>query len=113
LLPNIEEFSKGPLQSQYKLNGQIITNAICYEVTKEQIYKNSSIIIAISNNAWFNYSTEYKLQQLLMRYYSNKYNVSIYHAVNGKENAVIKPKKPLSQKWYIFYKKIIAKIYKS
>ncbi|MBK1972128.1 apolipoprotein N-acyltransferase [Campylobacter sp. 2018MI35] len=113
LLPDMEEFSKGPLQSQYKLNNQIITNAICYEATKEQIYKNSSIIIAISNNAWFNHSSEYKLQQLLMKYYANKYNVSIYHAVNGKENAIIKPKKPLSQKWYIFYKKIIAKIYKS
>lgn len=98
-LPNTQEFAKGPLQSRYKLNNQIITNAICYEATKEQNYKNSSIIIALSNNAWFNNSSEYKLQQLLMRFYANKYNVTVYHSVNGKENAVIKPKKLLSQKW--------------
>lgn len=30
-----------------------------------------------------------------MRFYSNNYNVGIYHAVNGKENAVIKPKEIL------------------
>ncbi|MFQ6341476.1 apolipoprotein N-acyltransferase [Campylobacter sp. VTCC 70190] len=98
-LKNIEEFAKGPVQSQYKLNNQIITNAICYEATKEQNYKNSQIIIALSNNAWFNHSTEYKLQQLLMKFYASKYGVSVYHSVNGKENAVILPKEKLSLKW--------------
>ncbi|MCX2682411.1 apolipoprotein N-acyltransferase [Campylobacter sp. MIT 21-1685] len=98
-LPQIKEFDRGPLQNQYKLENKIITNAICYEATKEQNYKNSSIIIALSNNAWFAHSSEYKLQQLLIRFYANKYNVSVYHSVNGKENAIIQPKEPLSQKW--------------
>ncbi|KAA6228545.1 apolipoprotein N-acyltransferase [Campylobacter sp. LR286c] len=98
-LPNMQEFSQGPLLSQYKLKNQLITNAICYEATKEAIYKKSKLIIAISNNAWFNYSSEYKLQQLLMRYYANKYGVSIYHATNGKENAVIRPKTLLYKEW--------------
>lgn len=102
-LKNIEEFDKGPVQSQYKLNNQIITNAICYEATKERNYKNSQIIIALSNNAWFNHSTEYKLQQLLMKFYASKYGVSIYHSVNGKENAVILPKKKLSLEWSEFF----------
>ncbi|EOI2131859.1 apolipoprotein N-acyltransferase, partial [Campylobacter jejuni] len=82
-LKNIEEFSKGPIQSKYKLDNQIITNAICYEATKEQNYQNSQIIIALSNNAWFNNSSEYKLQQLLMKFYASKYGVSVYHATNG------------------------------
>ncbi|TKX31750.1 apolipoprotein N-acyltransferase [Campylobacter estrildidarum] len=105
-LPNMQEFSKGPLQSKYKLDNQIITNAICYEATKEQNYKNSNIIIAISNNAWFNHSTEYKLQQLLMKFYASKYGVSVYHAVNGKENTFIEPKKMLSKEWMKLFKKI-------
>lgn len=39
LLTNMARFDQGPLQSKYKLNDQIITNAICYEATKEQNYK--------------------------------------------------------------------------
>lgn len=98
-LPNMEEFTRGPVQSQYKLNDVLITNAICYEATKEQNYKNSKIIIALSNNAWFKHSSEYKLQKLLMQFYANKYGVSVYHATNGKENAVILPKKRLDLRW--------------
>lgn len=98
-LPNIEEFAKGPAQSKYKLGNHIITNAICYEATKEQNYKGSQIMIALSNNAWFQGSSEYKLQQLLMKFYANQYGVSVYHAVNGKENAIITPKEKLTQRW--------------
>ncbi|HEF9121374.1 TPA: apolipoprotein N-acyltransferase [Campylobacter coli] len=104
-LPNIAEFDQGPLQSKYKLNDQIITNAICYEATKEQNYKNSKIIIAISNNAWFNYSSEYKLQKLLMQFYASKYGVSVYHATNGKESGVIKPKEKFVQKIKNYFNK--------
>ncbi len=98
-LPNMEEFTRGPVQSQYKLNDVLITNAICYEATKEQNYKNSKIIIALSNNAWFKHSSEYKLQKLLIQFYANKYGVSVYHTTNGKENAVILPKKRLDLRW--------------
>ncbi|EJV0319467.1 apolipoprotein N-acyltransferase, partial [Campylobacter coli] len=83
----------------------IITNAICYEATKEQNYKNSKIIIAISNNAWFNYSSEYKLQKLLMQFYASKYGVSVYHATNGKESGVIKPKEKFVQKIKNYFNK--------
>ncbi|MCH5336193.1 MAG: apolipoprotein N-acyltransferase [Campylobacter sp.] len=109
-LPNIGEFSKGTVQSKYTLNGQSITNAICYEATKERIYKDSELIIALSNNAWFNHSSEYKLQQLLMKFYANKYGVSIYHSVNGKENAIIKPKELLYKKWEVKFEKFYQKI---
>ena len=106
----MQEFSQGPVQSKYELNQQIITNAICYEATKERIYEDSKLIIAISNNAWFNHSSEYKLQQLLMKFYANKYGVSVYHAVNGKENAVIKPKIPLYEKWKMKFEKLYQKM---
>ncbi|MBF7069429.1 apolipoprotein N-acyltransferase [Campylobacter volucris] len=92
---NLDEFSKGEKLNQYTLNNQIITNAICYEATKEKLYQNSNIIIAISNNAWFNHSSQYKLQNLLLKFYANNYNVNIYHATNGKESMVIKPKEIL------------------
>lgn len=112
-LPNIEEFTRGPAQSQYKLNNSLITNAICYEATKEQNYKNSKIIIALSNNAWFKHSSEYKLQKLLMQFYANKYGVSVYHATNGKENAVILPKKRLDLRWLEEFKSWKESLFKS
>ncbi len=112
-LPNMEEFTRGPVQSQYKLNNSLITNAICYEATKEQNYKNSKIIIALSNNAWFNHSSEYKLQKLLMQFYASKYGVSIYHATNGKENAVILPKKRLDLRWLEEFKSWKESLFKS
>lgn len=112
-LPNMEEFARGPVQSQYKLNNSLITNAICYEATKEQNYKNSKIIIALSNNAWFKHSSEYKLQKLLMQFYANKYGVSVYHATNGKENAVILPKKRLDLRWLEEFKSWKENLFKS
>lgn len=112
-LPNMEEFTRGPVQSQYKLNDVLITNAICYEATKEQNYKNSKIIIALSNNAWFKHSSEYKLQKLLMQFYANKYGVSVYHATNGKENAVILPKKRLDLRWLEEFKSWKENLFKS
>ncbi|MCR6574284.1 apolipoprotein N-acyltransferase [Campylobacter insulaenigrae] len=95
---DLEEFSKGSMLNRYSLNGQNITNVICYEATKEQLYKDSKIIIAISNNAWFNHSIQHRLQNILLRFYANNYNVSIYHSTNGEGNAVIKPKEILLQK---------------
>lgn len=92
---DLDEFSKGEKLNQYTLNNQIITNAICYEATKEKLYQSSNIIIAISNNAWFNHSSQYKLQNLLLKFYANNYNVNIYHTTNGKESMVIKPKEML------------------
>lgn len=97
-LINLDEFSKGKSINHYTINNQKITNAICYEATKEVLYKNSKIIIAISNNAWFNNSSEYKLQKLLMQFYASKYGVSVYHATNGKESGAIVPKEMIIKK---------------
>lgn len=95
LLPNLSDFTRGNAFNEYELFGQKITNAICYEVTKEELYKKSKIIIAISNNAWFDNFVEPALQRLLIEFYASKYGVVVYHATNAKETAVITPKKSL------------------
>ena len=92
---NISEFNKGDKLNQYTLKDQSITNAICYEVTKEEIYKNSKTIIAISNNAWFDGVIQPNLQRLLIQFYANKYKVVVYHATNGEKTSTIKPKKSI------------------
>ena len=111
LLQGFSDFSRGEPLNQYDLNGQIITNALCYEATKEELYKHSKIIIALSNNAWFEPSSEPILQGLLIKFYASKYGVTVYHATNGGGSAVIEPKKSLFKKYILdniptFYKEI-------
>ncbi len=95
LLKGFGEFQRGEKLNQYKIKDQIITNAICYEATKEELYKSSKIIIAISNNAWFKPSSQHILQKALIKFYASKYGVRIYHATNAKESGVIGPKSSL------------------
>ena len=65
-------------------------NAICYEATCSEIYQGDvKYVIAISNNAWFAPSIEPTLQKLLMKFYSHKYNVIIYHSANYKGSGII------------------------
>lgn len=94
-LPNMSDFARGEPFNQYELLGQTVTNAICYEVTKEELYQKSKIIIAISNNAWFDNFVEPALQKLLIQFYASKYGVVVYHATNAKETAIIAPKQSL------------------
>ena len=69
--------------STYKIKGITFLNAICYEVTNENLYKQKpKYIIAISNNAWFYPSIEETLQKLLIEFYSKKYNKFVYHSIN-------------------------------
>ncbi|MSN96051.1 apolipoprotein N-acyltransferase [Campylobacter sp. FMV-PI01] len=80
--------------STYEINGFKITNAICYEVTRPEIYANNpDFVIAISNNGWFMPSTEPNLQRLLIKYYATKHATTIYHSVNGSKSEIITPKK--------------------
>ena len=106
-LKNIEEFSKDKKLNIYKLNNQTITNAICYEATKENLYKNKNIIIAISNNAWFKNSSQYLLQNLLIKFYASKYGVNVYHSTNSKQTKLIKPKESLIKKYKLKLKALI------
>lgn len=68
----------------FSIKGVKFRNAICYEATSNKIFQNidTNYMIAISNNAWFTPSIQPTLQKLLMRYYSHRYNVSIFSVSN-------------------------------
>ncbi|MBE0490712.1 MAG: apolipoprotein N-acyltransferase [Sulfurospirillum sp.] len=78
----------------FLVRGVKFRNAICFEATKDALYThNPDFMIAISNNAWFTPSIEPTLQNLLLRYYAQKYNTIIYHSANAGKSGVIFPSK--------------------
>jgi len=84
------ESAKEPFDFQIK--GHTFRNAICYEATTDKIYKNNpKLMIAISNNAWFQPSIEPTLQRLLLKLYARKYNTVIYHSANSGLSGIILP----------------------
>ena len=76
----------------FNIKNEKFRNAICYEATSDEIYKDldSKYIIVSSNNAWFTPSIEPTLQKLLLKYYAKKYKVLIYHSTNMSKNMLIK-----------------------
>ncbi len=89
-----QDYKKALKATDFNIKGIKFRNAICYEATSEEIYKNLKgvkYMIAISNNAWFTPSIEPTLQKLLLRYYSKKYNITIFHSINGSDNYIIRP----------------------
>lgn len=84
------DFVPADKPSDFEINGIKFRNAICYEATSSEIYKDSPpYVIAISNNAWFTPSIEPNLQKLLMKYYSRKYKSVIYSVANNSSNEII------------------------
>ncbi len=80
--------------TDFEINGIKFRNAICYEATTDKIFETLNgvkYMIAISNNAWFTPSIEPTLQKLLLKYYARKYNITIFHSVNGSENYIVRP----------------------
>jgi len=78
----------------YQIDGVTYRNAICFEATSEKLYEgNPTHMIVLSNNGWFNPSTEPTLQKLLLQYYSKKYGTTIYHSVNMSESYMLKNEK--------------------
>lgn len=88
------DYAKASIPTDLIIGDTKIRNAICYEATTDKIFENladTKYMIAISNNAWFTPSIEPTLQKLLMKYYSKKYGVTIFHVVNGSQNYIIRP----------------------
>jgi len=84
------ESAKEPFD--FNISGYSFRNAICYEATTNQIYKNNpKYMIAISNNAWFQPSIEPTLQKLLLKLHAKKYNTIIYHSANSGISGIITP----------------------
>jgi len=89
-----EDFQKATTPTDFEIDGIKFRNAICYEATSKEVYKNLNgvnYMIATSNNAWFTPSIEPTLQKLLLKYYSQIYDITIFHSINGSENYIIRP----------------------
>ena len=89
-----QDYKKASKATDFIIDGIKFRNAICYEATSEKIYQNLNGImymIAISNNAWFTPSIEPTLQRLLLKYYAKKYNITIFHSINGSRNYIVRP----------------------
>ncbi len=89
-----KDYAKANKASDFEIRGTKFRNAICYEATTDKIFENLNGIkymIATSNNAWFTPSIEPTLQKLLLRYYAKKYNVTIFHVINGSPNYIVRP----------------------
>ena len=89
-----QDYSKASQPTDFTIKGEKFRNAICYEATTDKIFENlgnTEYMVAISNNAWFTPSIEPTLQHLLLKYYSKKYDVNIYHIANGSSNRIYRP----------------------
>ena len=88
------DYAKATAASDFEIKGIKFRNAICYEATTDKIFENLNDVkymIATSNNAWFTPSIEPTLQKFLLRYYAKKYDVTIFHVINGSPNYIIRP----------------------
>ncbi|WP_086224812.1 apolipoprotein N-acyltransferase [Campylobacter devanensis] len=86
------DYSHANSVSDYEIDGVKIRNAICYEATKDELFKdNPKFMIAISNNAWFSPSTQPNLQSKLLKLKAYKYKTTIYHSINGSPSQMITP----------------------
>ena len=89
-----QDYSKASEPTDFMIKGDKFRNAICYEATTDKIFENlgdTKYMVAISNNAWFTPSIEPTLQHLLLKFYSEKYDVNIFHVVNGSSNRTYRP----------------------
>ncbi len=85
------DYVASPTVVDYKIDGKIYRNAICFEATSEKLYEGMpKHMIVLSNNGWFTPSIEPTLQKLLLQYYSKKYGTTIYHSVNMSDSYVVK-----------------------
>ncbi len=88
------DYSRATKPTDFEINGIKFRNAICYEATTDKIFEDlngTKYMIAISNNAWFMPSIQSTIQDKLLKYYAKKYNITIYHVVNGSQNRVFRP----------------------
>jgi len=89
-----KDYESAKEATTFNIKGINFRNAICYEATTDEIFKNlgsTKYMIATSNNAWFTPSTQPILQRLLMKYYAKKYSVLVYNSANASKNSIISP----------------------
>ncbi len=85
-----KDYKTADSPTDIEIDGELFRNAICYEATRDELYVDSpKFMIAISNNAWFTPSIEPTLQKYLLRYFSKKYKIVIYHSANSGGTSII------------------------
>jgi apolipoprotein N-acyltransferase len=79
-----KDYKTADTPTTFTIKGVKFRSAICYEATTDKIYENldTNYAIAISNNAWFTPSHQPTLQKLLLKYFENKYNITILSVTN-------------------------------
>jgi len=88
------DYTASAKPTDFKVDGTVYRNAICYEATSEILYSDKpKHMIVISNNGWFTPSIEPTLQRLLLEFYSRKYGTSIYHSINMSPSYTIRSNK--------------------
>lgn len=89
----VKDFTPATKPTDFNIKNEKFRNAICYEASSEEMYKNApKFMIAISNNGWFLPSIEPTLQKLLIQHYSNIYNITVFHSANMAGTTVISAK---------------------
>ncbi|MDD2357456.1 MAG: apolipoprotein N-acyltransferase [Thiovulaceae bacterium] len=84
------DFSIASSPTDFIIKGVKFRNAICFEATTDELYQNAPhYMIATSNNGWFLPSIEPTLQNLLLKYYSQKYGTLIFHAANRAGTGIV------------------------
>lgn len=88
------DYKEALVPTDFEIMGEKYRSAICYEGTTDKIFENlgdTKYMLMISNNAWFTPSIEPTLQHLLLKYYSKKYGITIFHIANGSKNRIYRP----------------------
>jgi apolipoprotein N-acyltransferase len=76
---------------EFQIKNYKFINAICYELTNEELYKlKPNYVIGMSNLAWFKPSIMPSLQEMLIKVYARKYKKIVFHSINGFKSKIIK-----------------------
>ncbi|WP_024789784.1 hypothetical protein [Lebetimonas sp. JH292] len=85
------DFSVSKKFGEFKIKNYKFINAICYELTSEDLYKlKPNYVIGMSNLAWFNPSIMPSIQEMLIKIYAKKYKKMVFHSINGFKSQTIK-----------------------
>ncbi len=88
------DYASAKKPSTFKIKDTSFRVAICYEATNKILYqnlKNTKHFIALSNDAWFTPSIMPTLQRLLLLYYAKRYDIKIFHEINGSKSYILNP----------------------
>lgn len=76
--------------TDFEIQGVTFRNAICYEITREELYDPKvHYMVAMSNNGWFTPSIQPTLQNLLIRLYVRRNHAMVFHSANSGGSGVV------------------------